>query len=163
MSLEILEKVKNFLTRLVKDEAFRTQLMSDKIDEVIKVMEEGGYNFSQEEFETASIKILELKELGQFEDLSEEELVGAFGGLTSTAAQALYGVVVPPHEEPPILPIKPNLPIYPIHWIPRPRPPRPTKPWPPHPQPMYGIVIDPNPQPFQPAYGVIVSDYGTHI
>ncbi|WP_375473841.1 Nif11-like leader peptide family natural product precursor [uncultured Nostoc sp.] len=48
MSLEILEKVKRFIIRLVKDEAFRAQLMSDQIDEVIKVMEEGGYNFSQE-------------------------------------------------------------------------------------------------------------------
>ncbi|MEH2000528.1 MAG: Nif11-like leader peptide family RiPP precursor [Nostoc sp.] len=135
MSLAIFEKVKEFLIRLVKDEAFRTQLMSDQIDEVIKVMEKGGYNFSQEEFETASIKILELKELGQFEDLSEEELVGAFGGLTSTpdrVLQPLYGVVVLPHEGS----IKP-----PIKWIPRPRP----KPWPQpiviHPQPVYGVVV----------------------
>lgn len=113
MSLAIFEKVKEFLIRIVKDEAFYTQLMSDKIDVVIKTMEEGGYNFSQKEFETASIKILELKELGQFDDLSEEELVGAFGGLTSTneqVAQPLYGVVVSPPEESG----KP-----PIQWIPR--------------------------------------------
>ena len=113
MSREILEKVKNFLIRLVKDEAFRTQLMSDKIDEVVKVMESGGYNFSQEEFETASIQILELKELGLFEDLSEEELVGAFGGggLISAVAQPLYGVVVTHPEE------EPKLPIHPIKCI----------------------------------------------
>ncbi|MEH2024418.1 Nif11-like leader peptide family natural product precursor [Nostoc sp.] len=113
MSLTIFEKVKEFLIRIVKDEAFYTQLMSDKIDEVIKLMQEGGYNFSQEEFETASIKILELKELGQFDDLSEEELVGAFGGLTSSAEQAfqpLYGAVVSPPE-------KCGKP--PIQWIPR--------------------------------------------
>ncbi|MEH2036608.1 Nif11-like leader peptide family RiPP precursor [Nostoc sp.] len=142
MSLEILEKVKRFIIRLVKDEAFRAQLMSDKIDEVIKVMEEGGYNFSQEEFETASIQILELKELGQFDDLSEEELVGAFGGLTSTndkVAQPLYGVVVPPPKDC----AKP-----PIKWIPRPYP-KPS----PQPQPLYGIVVGP---PVQALYGAVV-------
>ena len=132
MSLAIFDKVKEFIIRIVKDEDFRTQLMSDKIDEVIKLMEEGGYDFSQEEFETASIKILELKELGQFDNLSEEELVGAFGGLTSTnipIAQPLYGIVVSPPEEC----VKP-----PIKWIPRPLP----KPFP-QPQPMYGIILNP--------------------
>ncbi|MFN6476940.1 Nif11-like leader peptide family RiPP precursor [Nostoc sp. DedQUE07] len=140
MSLTIFEKVKDFLVRLVKDEAFYTQLMSDKIEEVIKVMEEGGYNFSQEEFETASIKILELKELGQFDDLSEDELVGAFGGLTNnkdSVLQPLYGVVVSPPEEggkPPVKKCK---------WIPKPNP----KPWPlpkgkiPPVQPLYGAVL----------------------
>lgn len=139
MSLEILEKVKNFLIRLVKDEAFRTQLMSDKIDEVIKVMEEGGYNFSQEEFETASIKILELKESGLFEDLSEEELVGAFGGLTTTnniVARPLYGCVVSPPEEC----VKPPT-IKCIHK--------------PYPQPLCGIIVK-NP-PIQAVYGAVVS------
>ncbi|MEH2082908.1 MAG: Nif11-like leader peptide family RiPP precursor [Nostoc sp.] len=133
MSLTIFEKVKEFIIRLVKDEAFYTQLMSDKIDEVIKVMEEGGYNFSQEEFETASIKILELKELGQFDDLSEEELVGAFGGLTNAVAQPLYGVVAPPPppEECGKPPIK-------CKWIPKPCP----KPNPPvQPQPLYGLPL----------------------
>ncbi|MEH1951334.1 MAG: Nif11-like leader peptide family RiPP precursor [Nostoc sp.] len=138
MSLIIFEKVKDFLVRLVKDEAFYTQLMSDKIEEVIKVMEEGGYNFSQEEFETASIKILELKELGQFDDLSEEELLGAFGGLTNNnqqVAQPLYGVVVSPPKEGGKPPIK-------CKWIPKPHP----KPWPlPH-------QIDP---PVQALYGVV--------
>ncbi|MEH1830606.1 MAG: Nif11-like leader peptide family RiPP precursor [Nostoc sp.] len=139
MSLEILEKVKNFLIRLVKDEAFRTQFMSDKIDEVTKVMEENGYNFSQEEFETASIKILELKELGLFEDLSEEELVGAVGGFANTndiVARPLYGVVVSPLKEcakPPIKCIPKECAKPPIKCIPKPHPI--------HPQPLYGIVI----------------------
>ncbi|MEH2166964.1 MAG: Nif11-like leader peptide family RiPP precursor [Nostoc sp.] len=138
MSLTIFEKVKEFIIRLVKDEAFYTQLMSDKIDEVIKAMEEGGYNFSQEEFETASIKILELKELGQFDDLSEEELVGAFGGVTNTVAQPLYGVVAPPPEESGKPPVK-------CKWIPKPHP----KPW-----PLPCKAIDP---PVQALYGVVVS------
>ncbi|MGD1713667.1 Nif11-like leader peptide family natural product precursor [Dapis sp. BLCC M172] len=47
MSLEILEKVKDFLIKVVKDESFRTQLMSEKVEEVRKVMTDSGYNFSQ--------------------------------------------------------------------------------------------------------------------
>ncbi|MBE8965896.1 Nif11-like leader peptide family RiPP precursor [Nostocales cyanobacterium LEGE 12452] len=154
MSLTIFEKVKNFLVRLVKDEAFYTQLMSDKIEEVIRVMEESGYNFSKEEFETASIKILELKERGQFDDLSEEELVGAFGGLISInqpvinppliTQPKLRDVVLSPPEnfgKPPIKPIK---------WIPRPLP----KPW-----PLPCQAIDP---PVQAIYGVVVSSTEVH-
>ena len=133
MSVEILEQVKNFLVRLVKDEAFRLQLMSEKVEEVKRLMTDGGYNFSQEEFETAAIKILELKELGHFEDLSEEELVGAVGGLRYHWFPKDY-------------------PAYP----PYPRPfPKPIDP-----QPLYGVVIDP---PVQAMYGVIVSDNLTDL
>ncbi|UKO97451.1 Nif11-like leader peptide family natural product precursor [Nostoc sp. UHCC 0870] len=145
MSLDILERVKDFLFRLVKDEGFRTQLMSDKIEEIKKVMSENGYNFSQQEFETSVIKILELKESGEFEELTEEELLGAFGGLTTARinrdriiAQSLYGVIYWP-------PIG--------HPKPRPRP----KPWP-QPQPLYGIVVDPIDPIVQPLYGVIVAE-----
>jgi predicted ribosomally synthesized peptide with nif11-like leader len=137
MSLEILEKVKRFLIKLVKDEAFRTQLVSDKVEEVRKAMQENDYNFSQEEFETAAIKILELKESGEFDELSEEELVGAFGGLTSIndrIVQPLYGVIYWPPKG---------------HPNPRPRPK-------PDPQPLYGIVIDPIDAPPQASYGVVV-------
>ncbi|WP_017651501.1 Nif11-like leader peptide family RiPP precursor [Fortiea contorta] len=147
MSLDILEKVKDFLVRLVKDEAFRTQLMSEKLEEVMTVLENGGYYFSQEEFENAAIKILELKESGEFQDLSEEELVGAIGGLTvisdtDRVIQPLYGIIVDP------LPVNPK--PKPIQWIPKPWPRPIPKPWP---QPMYGIIIDP---PVQAHYGVVV-------
>ncbi|MDJ0673875.1 MAG: Nif11-like leader peptide family natural product precursor [Calothrix sp. MO_167.B42] len=118
MSGEILEKVKSFLVQLVKDESFRNQLMSRKVEDVKKIMADGGYQFSRDEFETAVIQILELKELGQFQDLTEDELVGAVGGLTVNEVskdlsediifQPLYGVIVDPSldicvcKEPPI-------------------------------------------------------------
>ncbi len=139
MSLEILEKVKEFLIRLVKDEDFRAQLMSGKIDEFRKVIQDNGYNFSQEEFETATIKILELKEMGEFHELTEEELLGAVGGRLikypkEPIFQPMYGVIIEPPED-----------LYP-------------KPEPlPEPQPMYGIVIDPEPIYVQPLYGVVIA------
>jgi predicted ribosomally synthesized peptide with nif11-like leader len=137
MSLAIFEKVKEFLIRIVKDEAFRSQLMSAKVEEVKQALENGGYSFSQKEFETAAIKILELKEQGQFDDLSEEELLGAFGGLKKLEADAqpLYGV---------------------IYWPPEDEYPKPY----PDPQPMYGIVIDPidYDPPVQALYGVVIAD-----
>lgn len=140
MSFAILEKVKEFLVRFVKDEAFRAQLMSDKIEEVRKLFEDNGYNFSQEEFENATIKILELKELGEFSDLSEEELLGAVGGLTIAETNDKR-LIRPPYWYP---------------WFPKghPQPTPNPKPFPyPQPQPMYGIVIDP---PVQALYGVVV-------
>ncbi len=138
MSLAIFEKVKEFLIRIVKDETFRNQLMSEKVEEVKKALENGGYNFSQAEFETAAIKILELKEQGEFQDLSEEELVGAFGGLTRNndlIVQPLYGVIYWPPDK------------HPKPW---------PKPRPIDPQPLYGIVISPIYQPVQPLYGVVI-------
>jgi len=102
MSLEIFEKVKEFLVRLIKDQDFRAQLQTETIDEFRKVMQDSGYNFSQEEFETATIKILELKELGGFHELSEEELVGVVGGYVGKhpTIQPMYGVVISPHPKP---------------------------------------------------------------
>lgn len=140
MSLEILEKVKDFIIKLVKDEDFRTQFMSEQVESVGKLLQDRGYNFSQEEFETAAIKILELKDIGQFDELSEAELVATVGGLVSitpdSPIQAMYGVIVQPPEDyiTPIIP-KPIL-------KPRPRPL--PKPWP-QPQPMYGIIIQESP------------------
>lgn len=133
MSLEILEKVKEFLVRLVKDQTFREQLTTDKIEQARKVMQDNGYNFSKEEFETATIEILELKERGEFHELNEGELAAAVGGYAKKPPfiQPLYGVII---SEPPIKPIDP--------------------------QPMYGIVIDPNDKidpPMQAMYGVITS------
>jgi predicted ribosomally synthesized peptide with nif11-like leader len=137
MSREILEKVKGFLIQLVKDESFRTQLMSEKIEEVKKVMADSGYNFSQDEFEKATIKILELKELGQFQDLTEDELVGAVGGLTTESPifQPLYGVIIDPPEG-----VHPKPRPFPLPY-PRPRP-RPCicKKPPIDVQPMYGVI-----------------------
>jgi predicted ribosomally synthesized peptide with nif11-like leader len=137
MSLEILEKVKEFLVRLVKDRAFRAQLQTNKIDEVRKVMQAGGYNFSKEEFETATLKILELKELDQFHELSEEELVAAVGGYVTKLPdiQPLYGVIL---------------------WPPEPLPEPYPKPI--DPQPMYGVIIEPIEPIVQPMYGVIIAD-----
>lgn len=135
MSFTILEKAKEFLVRLVKDETFRAQLMSEKAEEVRQVLEDGGYKFSQAEFETAAIKILELKDNGGFDELSEQELVGAIGGVTTLAvnnfeAIAIYGSVIPwpPENGHPIPPTRPH---------PRPRP----KPFPPV-QALYGVIVD---------------------
>ncbi|MCM0590706.1 MAG: hypothetical protein ACSI46_23575 [Gloeotrichia echinulata DVL01] len=49
--------------------------MSDKIEDIKKNMADGGYHFSQAEWETFAIKILALKESGEFEDLSEEGFI----------------------------------------------------------------------------------------
>ena len=149
MSLEILAKVKEFIVRMVKDEDFRAQLMSEKVEQIRTAMLESGYNFSIEEFETATLKILELKEAGEFHELSEEELVGAVGGYIASdpTIESLYGV---------------------IWWCPKPYPkplPQPEpcpKPIEPIYQALYGVVIEPiDPiyePPAQAEYGAVIID-----
>jgi len=104
MSVGLLERVKEFLVRLVKDQAFRSQLENSTIDERNKFLQDAGYNFSKEEFETATIQVLDLKEQGKFTQLSEEELVAAVGGLVKNPPhpQPLYGVVRKPWPTNPI-------------------------------------------------------------
>ncbi|MBT9314433.1 Nif11-like leader peptide family RiPP precursor [Leptothoe spongobia] len=153
----ILEKVKEFLVRLVKDSTFITQLQQRSADQVQSFLQDAGYDFSQDEFESATLKILDLKEQNQFHELSEAELVGAVGGwlrlypkysgwlfkrpgrfpIDDPIAQPMYGVVIEPPAD--------------GHPVPIPEPP-PI----PGPQPMYGVVIEPIDGPiFQPMYGVI--------
>ncbi|MCU0536684.1 MAG: Nif11-like leader peptide family natural product precursor [Hydrococcus sp. Prado102] len=142
MSANILEKVKEFLLRLVKDEAFRERLQTDSFDEARKILQDDGYNFSKEEFETAAIQLLDLKERGEFHELTEEELVGAVGGIAkaNTNEWAKKGK----WQWCPVLPPK---------KFPKPCSCQPL----PQPQPMYGVVIDPKEPIIQPMYGVVVS------
>ena len=159
----ILEKVKEFLIRLVKDSVFITRLQTGSADQVQSLLQDSGYDFSQEDFESATLQILDLKEQNQFHELSEEELVGAVGGWlrrfpsypgqfptkpgkfpidpTGPIVQPMYGVIVePPLVEPP------------IDAYPKPKP----LPFP-DPQPMYGVVVEPIDSIVQPMYGVVIS------
>ncbi len=107
MATGILEKLKEFLVRLVKDQAFREQLDNSPLEERKKVLQEAGYIFSKEEFETATINLIESKEQGEFTDLSEEELAGVLGGFVGgqyPIVQPLYGVIAWPPVRPPIGP-----------------------------------------------------------
>ncbi|MEM9267024.1 MAG: Nif11 family protein [Cyanobacteria bacterium P01_F01_bin.13] len=150
----ILEKVKDFLVRLVKDAAFATRLQDGSADQVQSLLQEAGYDFSQTEFESATLQILDLKEQNQFHELSEAELVGAVGGWLrrfprypggrfrkrpdrfpkDPILQPMYGVIIEP----------------PVDDYPKPDP-LPT----PYPQPLYGVVIGPPVDSPQPMYGVI--------
>ncbi|GAB4194893.1 MAG: hypothetical protein Fur006_40900 [Coleofasciculaceae cyanobacterium] len=102
--MNFIEKVKEFMVRLVKDNTFRDRLEEGSIDERAKLLEEAGYRFSKEEFEAASIELLESKERGEFTELTEEELVGVLGGLSLVKypiIQPMYGVIWP--YKPPIV------------------------------------------------------------
>lgn len=117
MSAGIVEKVKEFLVKLAKDQSFRSQLENTVAEERTQFLANAGYSFSKEEFESAAIQVLEEKEQGQFDDLTEAELSVVFGGYVSTQpiVQPMYGVIWWP-----IRPIKPIMP--PV-------------------QPMYGVIV----------------------
>ena len=139
-----LESVTRFYKSLVKDKDFRSQLeTASNPEECRKMMQEAGYDFTQEEFETATAQILEkngLRDLDDsFSELSEQELELAFGGVWSSYwgwwRKRPPRYEKPPTEEPPI--IKPPIDI----------------------QPMYGVVIQPIDPPVAVAhYGIVVLD-----
>jgi predicted ribosomally synthesized peptide with nif11-like leader len=96
MSVNLLERLKEFLVRLVKDQSFRTELDNGTVGERQKVLKSAGYIFSKEEFETAALHVLESKERGEFAELTEEELAGVLGGFIGgryRTIQAVYGAV----------------------------------------------------------------------
>jgi predicted ribosomally synthesized peptide with nif11-like leader len=145
-----LQNVISFYKRLVKDKDFRSQLESTaNPSECRKIMQEAGYDFTQEEFETATVQILEKNGLRDLDDgltdLSEEDLELAFGGISQfwgwrykwpkdPIIQPLYGVVYQPPEDE--------------------TEPKPDPVW--EPQPLYGVVIDP-PEAIA-HYGIVVSN-----
>src|SRR4028119_1194251 len=99
MSVNLFERLKEFLVRLVKDQSFRTDLDNGPVEDRQEVLKSAGYIFSKEEFETAAIHVLESKERGEFTELNEEELAGVLGGFVGgefPIIQPMYGVVTWP-------------------------------------------------------------------
>jgi predicted ribosomally synthesized peptide with nif11-like leader len=100
MSVNLFERLKEFLVRLVKDQSFRTELDNGTVEERQQVLKSAGYIFSKEEFETAALHVLESKERGEFTELNEEELAGVLGGFVGGRLifQPLYGVGLNPRR-----------------------------------------------------------------
>ena len=110
MSVNLFERLKEFLVRLVKDQSFRTQLDNGTVEERQQILKSAGYLFSKEEFETAALHVLESKERGEFTELTEEELAGVLGGfvgakalipqltIDSAISQAPYGTITASNE-----------------------------------------------------------------
>ena len=100
-SFMILENVIRFYKSLIKDKNFRIQLKNaSNTEEYRKIMQEAGYDFTQEELETSTAQILEKNGLSE---LSEEDLELVFGGWDipiipreNPGPRPLYGVVPPP-------------------------------------------------------------------
>lgn len=108
-----LEDVKGFYKKLAIDEVFQAQIQGVKTkEECSQIVKAAGYNFTLEEYEEYTAKLLEsAPDEGDFKDLSEKELEAISGGFTGNhkiQPQPIYGIVR----------------------------------WPPHPiaQPMYGVV-----------------------
>lgn len=107
-----LENVQAFYLRVAKDETFQAQLqdISSK-DEANRIVNDAGYDFTQEEFEEYTTQLLEsTTSEGLFSDLDEKELETVFGGFTG----------------------KPGAPPPRFKWW--------WWPSKPHPQPLYGVV-----------------------
>jgi predicted ribosomally synthesized peptide with nif11-like leader len=101
MSVNLFERLKEFLVRLVKDQSFRTELDNGTVEECQQILKSAGYIFSKEEFETAALHVLESKERGELTELTQEELAGVLGGFIGgfigvkyPISQPTYGAVL---------------------------------------------------------------------
>ncbi|MEH1909618.1 MAG: Nif11-like leader peptide family natural product precursor [Nostoc sp.] len=107
-----IENVQAFYIRVANDETFRAQLQDiPSKDEASRIVNDAGYDFTQEEFEEYTTQLLESSTSeGELRDLDEKELETVFGGFTgkydaqpsclkwwwrSPKPQPLYGVVQP--------------------------------------------------------------------
>ncbi len=109
--------VKAFYQRLAQDEQFRSELSEVKSkEECSQLVQQAGYNFTQEEFENYTSELLESSfNKDELSDLNEKELEAVFGGassqISSPTIQPMYGIIT---------------------W--------PPKDW--GPQPLYGVIVD---------------------
>ena len=83
-----IENAKSFYVRATRDEEFRTQLeQTATVEERQQIIQAAGFEFTDEEWETAKEQILAASDLNEGE-LSDAELTSVSGG-----SIAAYGVV----------------------------------------------------------------------
>ncbi|ACK66691.1 protein of unknown function nitrogen fixation [Rippkaea orientalis PCC 8801] len=93
------ENVRAFYERLAQDVEFRSELQEVKTkEECSQFVQQAGYNFTEEEFETYTSRLLEASQKeGELQDLDERELEAVFGGVSHAFFPLipilLYGVV----------------------------------------------------------------------
>lgn len=80
-----LNNVRAFYERLINDEDFRGNLQkSQSPEESGQIINEGGYSFTQEEFEAFTAELVEQNTEHEYlRDLGEQELEAVFGGISS--------------------------------------------------------------------------------
>ncbi|MTJ47578.1 Nif11-like leader peptide family natural product precursor [Dolichospermum sp. UHCC 0259] len=96
-----LGSVRDFYKQLVADDDFRNQIQNvENKEECSQIVKAAGYDFTQEEYEEYTLKLLEsVNSDNELQDLGEKELAGVFGGITGwPKIQPLYGVIRPPMQ-----------------------------------------------------------------
>ena len=95
-----LGSVRDFYKQLVADDDFRNQVQNvENKEECSQIVKAAGYDFTQEEYEEYTLKLLESANSdNELQDLGEKELAAVFGGITGAKPkiQPLYGVVIRP-------------------------------------------------------------------
>jgi hypothetical protein len=126
MSVNLLQKVKEFFVRLTQDQAFRIQQATSSIEENAvkdgmdfcqvedyKFLQEAANSFLMEELEQAVIELLESQQREEWDELGEKEVVKVISELLM---KEFPGVIVNPVHEvihPPMVikPIEQPMPI----------------------------------------------------
>jgi predicted ribosomally synthesized peptide with nif11-like leader len=98
--MDVFNRLKKFVVQLFQDDQFRYHLATASEEERLKLLEQLGYRFSQQEWESGMLQILDAKERDEFEELNDEQLAALAGaGLAASPeiiAVPMYGI--PPDE-----------------------------------------------------------------
>ncbi|MDJ0658007.1 MAG: Nif11-like leader peptide family natural product precursor [Crocosphaera sp.] len=100
-----LENVKAFYQRLAQDEQFRSELSKVKSKaECSQLVQQAGYNFTQEEFENYTSELLESSfNQGELNNVNEKELEAVFGGaIKPYIPPELWPIKLPAYGIPPM-------------------------------------------------------------
>ena len=89
-----IENARSFYVRVTTDEEFRTQLeQTETTEERQQIIRTAGFEFTNEEWETAKEQILAASDSNEGE-LSDAELTSVSGGFPGGISIAAYGVVI---------------------------------------------------------------------
>jgi hypothetical protein len=97
--MDVFNRLKKFVVQLFQDDQFRHQLATASEEEKLNLLEHFGYRFSQQEWESGMLQILDAKERDEFEELDDEQLAALAGaGLDSSGIIAVPAYGIPVHD-----------------------------------------------------------------
>lgn len=97
------ESAKTFYTRINTDEAFQTQLRNASSEERTAIIRAAGYNFTLEEWKTATAEVLAAESVDwELNDAELEAVAGGVSGISELlnvmpSIGAVYGVALQPN------------------------------------------------------------------
>jgi predicted ribosomally synthesized peptide with nif11-like leader len=94
-----LKNVELFYKRLSIDKVFSAKIQGVSKEECRQIVQAAGYDFTQQEFEDYTAKMLKEQEMQSADEKELEAIVGGINGfIIKPIVRPLYGVITPPND-----------------------------------------------------------------